>query len=104
MTEATYQPVAAAQKCLQVIKALKGNEFEGLTLKQISELTGLSGPQVGNYLETLRAEGFAERIEENQRWRLSAQIVQIAVAFSLATDRKRKELEQLHQRYTRHPA
>lgn len=103
MADNSYKPIESAQKVLRVILALKGNEFDGLTPKQIGDLTELSGPQVGNYLETLRAEGFAEQIEDNKRWRLSAQMVQIAVAFHLAYERKRKELEETSQRYTRTP-
>jgi DNA-binding IclR family transcriptional regulator len=103
MTDTSYKPIEAAQKVLRVIDALKGNEFDGLTPKQICELTGLSGPQVGSYLETLRVENFAERMEETGRWRLSAKCVQIAVAFSAHMTQKRKALEELEQRYTRTP-
>ncbi len=103
MTDTSYKPIEAGQKIVRVILALAGNEFDGLAVKQICEATGLSPSQAGNYLETLRAEGMAEKIEETQRWRLGPKLIQVAIAFSAHIDRKRQQLDDIQNRYTRAP-
>lgn len=103
MTDTAYKPIEAGQKTLRVVLALAGNEFEGLAVKQICEATGLSPSMAGNYLETLRVEGLAEKIEETQRWRLGPKLVQVAIAFSAHINKKKQQLDDIENRYTRHP-
>ena len=92
------------QRVLRVLMALAGNEFRGMTLKDVATATDCSNDNALRALENLRTAGLAERSpHDEKRWLLGPRLVQVAFAFDDALQRAQHELDERRQRFTRNP-
>lgn len=89
------------QRILKLILVLAGNEVEGLGHAEIVKLQSCTASSVTRDLENLRTAGFAEQVPHSGKWRLSPQLVQIAVRMQLALGQAEERLEQTRSRFTR---
>lgn len=101
-------PAAAKQslhRAVALLWILQGNTFHGLRLKQIAETAGQSPSTTLRDLRALEAEGVVERIAGNdQCWRLSPRLIQVAVAHQHEMSAVQRRLDDLNQRCTRTPS
>lgn len=95
-----YRPVEAAVKVMSLIPVLAGNEMTGLTPGQLSQATGIAPAQIGHYLVTLQAAGFAEPLGDTGRWTLGPRLAQVALAHLNHMDRQQKVLDETKQRFS----
>jgi len=89
------------QRILRLITVLSGNEFNGLAPSEIAKAMKCGASMVTRDLDNLREAGFAEQIQETNRWRLGPKLVQISVSFTNALNRAESRLREVSQRYTR---
>ena len=89
------------QRLLEVIRALAGNEIEGLAPGDIAKSLPCHPAQVTRDLANLKHFGWAEQLATTGRWRLGPQIVQIATRHMTAIDRASKKLDEVANRYSR---
>jgi DNA-binding IclR family transcriptional regulator len=89
------------QRTLDIAMLLAGNEFAGVAVSEICAATKLRSDTVVRSLANLVAAGWAEKIPETGRYRLSAKPVQVAVAFTEALQRAESRLVEITNRYTR---
>lgn len=94
---------ASQQRILRLILSLSGHELHGLAPKDLAEHLKVSPGTITRDLHNLRSCGFAELIQETGRIRLSAKMVQIAVAHANAMSRATDLLQEIKQRYSREP-
>ncbi|MDG9783681.1 hypothetical protein [Metapseudomonas otitidis] len=93
------------QRVLRVLLALAGNEFRGMTLKEVADAANCSADNALRALENLRTAGLAERTAyDDKRWMLGPKLPQVAFAFEHALDNAQRELNERRQRYTRTPS
>lgn len=92
---------ATQQRLLRVITALAGHEVHGLTPKDIATQVGCSGPQVTADMANLVEAGWAERVPDTDRWRLSPKPIQLALRHMQAMDMARSRLDETTNRYSR---
>lgn len=92
----------AQQRVLQIVLLLAGHEIEGLAQGQVAKAMGSSGSQTHNDLRNLREAGFAERLQ-NGNWRLGPKPVQVAIAHQQGLARIQAALDEVAQRFSRHP-
>jgi len=92
------------QRVLRVMLALAGNEFRGMTLKEVATAAECSNDNALRALENLRTAGVAERCTyDDKRWMLGPRLVQVAFAFDQALENAQRELNERRQRFTRTP-
>lgn len=91
----------AQQRILRALVVLAGNEFQGLAPGELAKALGVNPSTATRDLHNLREAGFAEQIQETNRWRLGPKPVQIALAFSTALSRARSRLDEITNRYSR---
>lgn len=92
------------QRVLRVLLALAGNEFRGMTLKEVAIAAECSNDNALRALENLRTAGMAERTAyDDKRWMLGPRLPQIAFAFDQALQKAQREVDDRRQRYTRNP-
>lgn len=89
------------QRILKLITVLAGNEVDGLAPGQIARLQGCNASTVTRDLDNLRSAGYAEQVPTSGNWRLSPQLVQIAIKFQLALGQAEERLIQTRSRFTR---
>ncbi|MBE7419859.1 MAG: IclR family transcriptional regulator [Ideonella sp.] len=89
------------QRILKLLGVLAGNEIDGLAPGEIARLQGCSASLVTRDLANLREAGYAEQVPHNQHWRLSPQLVQIAVRLQIALGRAEHQLAETRSRFTR---
>jgi DNA-binding IclR family transcriptional regulator len=89
------------RRILRLITTLKGNEVNGLAPSEIARLQGCSASVVTRDLFNLHAEGYAEQVPHSGHWRLSPQIVQIAIAFQQDLARAQDRLTDHSNRFSR---
>jgi len=89
------------QRLMKVIRALAGNEIEGLAPGDIAKLVPCAPSQVTRDLANLRFFGWAEQLPTTNRWRLGPEIVQLATRHQIALDRARRRLDETANRYSR---
>ncbi|MCW5657413.1 MAG: hypothetical protein KIT60_06900 [Burkholderiaceae bacterium] len=89
------------QRILKLITLLAGNEINGLAPGEIAVLQGCSASLVTRDLANLREAGYAEQVPHNKQWRLSPQIVQIAVRLQMELGRAEQHLTETRGRFTR---
>lgn len=89
------------RRILRLITTLKGNEAKGLAPSEIARLQGCSASVVTRDLFNLSVEGYAEQVPDSGYWRLSPQIVQIAIAFMQDLARAQDRLAEHSARFTR---
>lgn len=97
----SYKPVESALRVLQIIPILAGHEFIGKTPGEIAKATGSSPSQVGHYLVTLEAAGFAERVPDTGNWRLGPALPRIGLAFMRHLSAQEQKLAEITNRFTR---
>lgn len=104
MTDETdsYRVNDAQQRAMQILLLLAGKEAEGLAQVAICRAGKWGASKVHNDLRNLRHAGFAERLP-NGNWRLAPKLVQIAIAHQQGLARITAQLEEIQQRYSRHP-
>ncbi|MDH4869840.1 hypothetical protein [Pseudomonas sp. BN515] len=92
------------QRVLRVMLALAGNEFRGMTLKEVASAAECSNDNALRALENLRTAGLAERTTyDDKRWMLGPRLVQVSFAFDSALQKAQRELDERRQRFTRTP-
>lgn len=92
------------QRVLRVLLALAGNEFRGMTLKEVASAAESTNDNALRALENLRTAGLAERCAyDDKRWQLGPRLVQVAFAFDQALNKAQRELDERRQRFTRNP-
>jgi len=95
----------AARRALRLLFVLQGHVSDGLRLKQVAEAMQTTPSTALRDLQTLADEGIAERLPGNDEcWRLSPRVVQIAVATQQEFARMRARTDELEQRYMRDPS
>lgn len=89
------------QRLLKLITLLAGHEITGLAPAEIAREQACNASMVTRDLANLQLGGFAELVPETGRWRLSPQIVQIALKHMHALDRAQHRLGEVRSRYSR---
>lgn len=89
------------QRLLKLITLLAGHEITGLAPAEIARAQACSASLATRDLANLQLAGFAELVPENGRWRLSPQMVQIALKHMAALDRADKRLDEIKNRFSR---
>lgn len=98
----TFRVNAAQQRVAQILTLLAGKEAEGLPQVAICRAGRWAAPKVHNDMRNLRHAGLVERLDSGN-WRLAPKLVQIAIAHQQGLARITAKVEEIQQRYTRHP-
>lgn len=93
-------PSQSATKVLTVLDVLLGHFAHGMTPTDLSKATGLTPPNITNYVATLEKAGFAERIPETGRIRPSMRFAQHAVSILQSLDSARRRIDETTSRLT----
>lgn len=102
MAERDYTNLAQ-QRILRLIFALAGNEFHGLSNKELAALLETEPSNVVRDLYNAMKAGWVEQIAETQRYRLGPRPVQVFGAFTTELQRMRQKIEETGERYLRTP-
>jgi DNA-binding IclR family transcriptional regulator len=89
------------QRILRLLTTLAGHEVDGLAPSEIARSLSTQASITTRDLANLKQAGMAEQIPATGRWRLSPQIVQIALRHQVAMERARSRLDETAQRYSR---
>jgi DNA-binding IclR family transcriptional regulator len=92
---------SSQQRILRLVLLLAGHEITGLAPADIARQQQCDAPLVTRDLANLREAGFAEQVPETGRWRLSPQVVQIALRHMTALDHAETRLAETRNRYSR---
>lgn len=93
-----------ARRAIRLIWILQGHSFEGLRLKQITEVLQTSMSTALMDLEMLAEEGVAERIPgKSDFWRLTPKLIQLAHAHQAEVQELHRKVDEFNQRCTREP-
>ncbi|MBA2128148.1 transcriptional regulator [Stenotrophomonas maltophilia] len=88
----------------RLLFTLAGHSRTGLRLKPISDGIGESPSTTLRNLQRLAEDGLVERSPFDQdNWRLSPRIVQIALAHQAEVAREERQLDDFKNRYSRSP-
>lgn len=88
----------------RLLFALAGHSRTGLRLKPIADGIGESPGTTLRNLQRLAEDGLVERSPFDQdNWRLSPRIVQIALAHQAEVAREERQLDDFKNRYSRSP-
>ena len=88
----------------RLLFALAGHSRTGLRLKPIADCIGESPSTTLRNLQRLAEDGLVERSPFDQdNWRLSPRIVQIALAHQAEVAREERQLDDFKNRYSRSP-
>lgn len=86
-----------ATRALQVIKAMRGKTFSGISVKELADSLNTSSVNVCRTLDDLVSEGFAEKRPDG-RYQLSIAMLQIANSHTDETQRLQRRIEEYNQR------
>ncbi len=89
------------QRTLSVLMLMGGHEINGVAPGEIAKALTISPSNITRVLANLEIAGLAETMPETGRWRLTARIVQMAVAHLNALDKAEIKLGETRQRYSR---
>lgn len=89
------------QRILRLINTLSGHEITGRAPSDLARETDCTASTITRDLANLKEAGFAEVVPETGCWRLSPQIVQIAIRHMSALDRAAQRLEEVRGRFSR---
>ncbi|UDF33782.1 UNVERIFIED_ORG: hypothetical protein LHJ69_14290 [Shinella sp. XGS7] len=89
------------QRLLSLITLLAGHEITGMAPADIARQQGCTPSVVTRDLANLQLAGFGEQVPETSRWRLSPQIVQIALKHMRALDAAEQRLADVRNRFSR---
>lgn len=84
-------------RALQVIKAMRGKTFSGISVKELADSLNTSSTNVCRTLDDLVSEGFAEKRPDG-RYQLSVAMLQIATSHTDETQRLQRRIEEYNQR------
>ncbi len=88
----------------RLLFALAGHSRTGLRLKPIADGIGESPSTTLRNLQRLAEDGLVERSPlDQENWRLSPRIVQIALAHQAEVAREERSLDDFKNRYSRSP-
>ena len=88
----------------RLLFALAGHSRTGLRLKPIADGIGESPSTTLRNLQRMAEDGLVERSPFDQdNWRLSPRIVQIALAHQAEVAREERQLDDFKNRYSRSP-
>ncbi|MBH1447176.1 helix-turn-helix domain-containing protein [Stenotrophomonas maltophilia] len=88
----------------RLLFALAGHSRTGLRLKPIADGIGESPSTTLRNLQRLAEDGLVERSPfDQENWRLSPRIVQIALAHQAEVAREERQLDDFKNRYSRSP-
>lgn len=93
--------IATAERSLEILRILERNFAHGYTPGDLAKAAGLSASMVTRHVATLEAKGFAERIPETGRIRLSHRLAQVALQVLGSLDGAAARIEESKQRLTR---
>lgn len=89
------------QRLLKLITLLAGHELTGAAPGELARLQNCTPSLITRDLANLAIAGFAEHVPETGRWRLSPQLVQIAIKHMNALDDAERRLAEVRNRYSR---
>lgn len=89
------------QRLLKLINELAGHELTGAAPADLARAQGCSPSLMTRDLANLALAGFAEHMPETGRWRLSPQLVQIALKHMNALAAAERRLDEVRNRYSR---
>lgn len=89
------------QRLLKLITLLAGHELTGAMPGDLARAQDCSPSLTTRDLSNLALAGFAEHVPETGRWRLSPQMVQIALKHMAALDQAERRLAEVRNRYSR---
>lgn len=92
------------QRILRLINVLSGHEITGRAPSDLARETDCTASTITRDLANLKEAGFAEVVPETGCWRLSPQLVQIAIRHMAALDRAAQRLEEVRSRFSRSTA
>lgn len=99
--EANYTN-AAQQRVLHAVLMLAGHEAVGLAPSQLAKALKTSASNVTRDLSNLVTAGVAERLESGN-YRLGPRLVQVALAHQRGLADIKARVDEIEQRYSRHP-
>lgn len=89
----------------RILFALAGNSRNGLRLTQIAQAISATPSTTLRTLQRLAEDGLVEPAPHLEKhWRLSARIVQIALAHQAEVDREQQSLHEFKHNYSRLPS
>lgn len=89
------------QRLLKLITLLAGHELTGAAPSDLARAQDCAPSLMTRDLANLALAGFAEHVPETGRWRLSPQVVQIAIKHMTALDQAERRLADVRNRYSR---
>lgn len=89
------------QRILQLVMLLAGHELIGLPPSQIARSLGCTASQVTRDLANLAIAGLAEKVPDTGYWRLSPQIVQVALRHMRTLQNAEQQLRDVQARFSR---
>lgn len=102
LEESRTQTIEAVAKALEIIDLLLRADFvHGLSPTDVARATGLTAPTVSRHLATLEGRGFAERVPETGRVRISHRIAQRAVSLLNSLDAAQRRIDESRARLMR---
>lgn len=90
--------IKSAAKVLNVLDVLTRNFVHGYSPTELTQATGFAASDISRYVKTLIETGFAERIEETGRVRISVKFARIGVNAMRSVDAATSQVEQLRSR------
>ncbi|MGK8252730.1 helix-turn-helix domain-containing protein [Moraxella lacunata] len=90
----------ATKRALQVIKALQGKTFSGVSVSELATALKTSSSNICRDLDDLVSEGFAEKRTDG-RYQLSISLLQIAKSHQSETERLQERINEYNQRISR---
>ncbi len=90
----------AAEKVLKVLNTLLRNFAVGFTNRELAEATGLNPSDITRYVKTLEKCGFAERVPETERIRVSHRMARHAVTILHSLDAAKGRIDESITRIT----
>ena len=100
MNEKTYSLPAHSRKVCELLRLLAGHEVLGLAPGEIAKGLEVGASWVSVNLPAIAAEdGFVERVDGTNRWRLGVPFVRIAFTVSANLNAAKRQLDEVSQRY-----
>jgi DNA-binding IclR family transcriptional regulator len=93
--------IKSAAKVLAVLDVLMRNFAHGFSSTQLAKETGYSASDITRYVNTLESNGFAERIQETGRIRVSHRMARYAVQIMNSLDEAERRIQESRNRLTR---
>lgn len=92
---------ASAQRLLQVIECLVGNELQGLRPGELAKAVGCAPAMMTRDLANLEIAGWVQKIDSTNAWRLTPRVAAFSRTVSENLRRARIQLDETELRYSR---